>query len=198
MGHICSGLGTTPSKLARLPKRQAGEFLLNAVSFLKDEGNKGSTIAGYVKSLRSWWRFNDLEVTKPVKLRHDDGLYDNERIPSAAELHSIFEHADLQKKVCCALMAFAGFRPQVLGNRDSNDGLKVSDFPEMVFMESLPVKPGKRLEHTCESGEKHEFTGRDDWSIDSGEGETVHRLYMVRHYLNRVIEAGYYRLRLLK
>ncbi|MCS4539885.1 MAG: hypothetical protein HYU03_04250, partial [Thaumarchaeota archaeon] len=67
-----------------------------------------------------------------------------------------------------------------------------------VFMQSLPVKPGKRLEHTCKSGEKHEFTIGDDWSIDSGEGDTVHRLYMVRDYLNRVIEAGYYKLRLLK
>ena len=68
-----------------------------------------------------------------------------------------------------------------------------------VFMQSLPVKPGKRLEHTCKSGEKHEFTVADDWSIDSGEGEeTVHRLYMVRDYLNRAIEAGYYKLRRLK
>lgn len=62
-----------------------------------------------------------------MRLRHDDGLYDNERIPSAAELHSIFEHANLQKKVSCALMVFAGFRPQVLGNRHTNDGLRVSD-----------------------------------------------------------------------
>ncbi len=67
-----------------------------------------------------------------------------------------------------------------------------------VFMESLPLKPGKRLEHTCKGGEKHEFTVRDDWSIDSAEGETIHRLYMVRDYLNGAIEAGYYKLRLLK
>lgn len=71
-----------------------------------------------------------------------------------------------------------------------------------VFMESLPVKPGKRLEHVCKSGGRHQFTVRQDWAIDSTAAEederTVHGLYMVKDHLNRQIEAGYYRLRMLK
>lgn len=133
VGRICSLLGTTQCDLAGLSKKEAGDLLIRAVSSLEKEGNRGSTIAGYVKSLKSWWFFNDIEVTKPIRLSRNEGLYDNERIPSHQELHSILEHADLQKKVCCALMAFSGVRPQVLGNRDANDGLRVSDLPELVI-----------------------------------------------------------------
>lgn len=62
-----------------------------------------------MKTLKGWWRFNDLDVTRQVRLSRDVGLYDNERVPSRQELHSILEHADLQKKVCCALTLGCAF-----------------------------------------------------------------------------------------
>lgn len=46
VGHICTGLSTTPSKRARLPKRQAGEFLLKAVSFLEEEETRAPPSRG--------------------------------------------------------------------------------------------------------------------------------------------------------
>lgn len=69
-----------------------------------------------------------------------------------------------------------------------------------VFMQSLPIKPGKRLEHTCRSEERLAFAVKEAWSIDSAaeEGKTIHRLYMVKDHLNSQIEAGYYKLRMLK
>jgi len=131
VGRACSLLETSPQDLARMQKGEAGDFLLRVVSRLEKDRNRSSTILGYVKSLKGWWLFNEIEVTRQVRLARDNGLYDNERVPSHQELHSIFEHGDLQKKACCALMAFAGVRPGVLGNRDANDGLRVSDLPEM-------------------------------------------------------------------
>ena len=131
VGRACSLLQTSPQDLARMQKGEAGDFLLRVVSRLEKDRNRSSTILGYVKSLKGWWLFNEIEVTRQVRLARDTGIYDNERIPSHQELHSIFEHGDLQKKVCCALMAFSGVRPGVLGNRDADDGLRVSDLPEM-------------------------------------------------------------------
>jgi integrase len=133
IGRICMLLQVTQKDLAVMSKGEAGAFLFRVVSRLESDGNRSSTIAGCVKQLKGWWRFNDLEVTRQVRLARDVGVYDNERVPSHQELHSIFEHADLQKRVACALMAFSGVRPGVLGNRDANDGLKVSDLPEMVI-----------------------------------------------------------------
>ena len=68
-----------------------------------------------------------------------------------------------------------------------------------VFMMSLGVKPGKRLLHTCpRNGDAHEFVVKDDWTIEPDDGETVHRLFLVKDHVNKVIEAGFYKLRMLK
>ncbi|MDG7006673.1 MAG: site-specific integrase [Nitrososphaerota archaeon] len=132
IGRACLLFGITPRSLAKMERGEAGAFLLKAVSRFEGEGLRSSSIAGYVKTMKSWWRFNDVEVTRQVRYSRDTGLYDNERVPTRQELNSVFEHADLQKKVLCALMAFSGVRPGVLGNRFSDDGLRVSDLPELV------------------------------------------------------------------
>jgi hypothetical protein len=68
-----------------------------------------------------------------------------------------------------------------------------------VYMMSLGVKPGKVLKHTCSrDGSQHEFVVRDDWTIAPDDGETVHRLFLVKDHINKVIEAGFYKLRMLK
>jgi len=67
-----------------------------------------------------------------------------------------------------------------------------------VYMLSLGVKPGKRLAHTCKSGTQHEFVVKDDWTIEPDDGDTVHRLFLVKDHVNRGIEAGFYKLRMLK
>jgi len=68
-----------------------------------------------------------------------------------------------------------------------------------VFMMSLGVKPGKTLKHTCpKNGTQHEFVVKDDWTIEPDDGETVHRLFLVKDHINKVIEAGFYKLRMLK
>jgi hypothetical protein len=68
-----------------------------------------------------------------------------------------------------------------------------------VYMMSLGVKPGKTLKHACpRNGSEHEFVVRDDWTIAPDDGETVHRLFLVKDNINKVIEAGFYKLRMLK
>jgi integrase len=132
IGHLCKLFQTTQRDLAKMSKGEAGDFLFRMVSRLEKEGNRSSSIAGYTKTLKGWWLFNDLEVTRRVRLSRYVGLYDNERVPTHQELHSIFEHADLQKKVCCALMAFSGVRPGVIGNMYGDDGLRIQDLPELT------------------------------------------------------------------
>lgn len=68
-----------------------------------------------------------------------------------------------------------------------------------VYMMSLGVKPGKVLKHTCpRNSSQHEFVVKDDWTIAPDDGETVHRLFLVKDHINKVIEAGFYKLRMLK
>jgi len=68
-----------------------------------------------------------------------------------------------------------------------------------VYMMSLGVRPGKTLKHTCpRDGTQHEFVVREDWTIAPQDGETIHCLYLVKDHINKVIEAGFYKLRMLK
>jgi len=75
--------------------------------------------------------------------------------------------------------------------------LTCTDIKE-VYMMSLGVKPGKKIVHTCKNGTAHEFVVKDDWTIGEDDGETVHRLYLVKDHINKSIEAGFYKLRMLK
>ena len=75
--------------------------------------------------------------------------------------------------------------------------LTCTDIKE-VFMQSMGVKPGKVVTHTCKNGEKHEFVVKEDWSIGEEEGNVIHRLFLVKEHLNGVIEAGFYKLGMLK
>jgi hypothetical protein len=69
-----------------------------------------------------------------------------------------------------------------------------------VYMKSLGVKPGKAISHTCnKTGVQHEFVVTPEWTIEEDtEGETIHRIFLVKDHINKVIEAGYYKLRMLK
>jgi hypothetical protein len=75
--------------------------------------------------------------------------------------------------------------------------LTCTDIKE-VFMQSMGVKPGKKIAHTCRSGAVHEFVVNDEWDMDEDDEKIVHRLFLVKDYLNKSIEAGYYKLRMLK
>jgi hypothetical protein len=95
IGCVCRFFQISQRDIARMSKGQAGDFLFKVVSRLEKEGNRSSNISGYVKTLKGWRLFNDLEVTRPIRLSRYIGLYDNERIPTHQELLTILEHADL-------------------------------------------------------------------------------------------------------
>ena len=48
-------------------------------------------------------------------------------------LKSVLDVASPRARASIALMAFSGLRPQVLGNADASDGLKLGDLPELTI-----------------------------------------------------------------
>lgn len=132
IGHVCRAYGTTPAALARMSPREATSFLIDVVSMCEGRGNAGSLIEDYVKSLKSWFLFNDVEVAaKRIRIPDTGNRYENERPPSPDELNRIFNCADLRARAAVSLMAFAGVRPGVLGDFRGTDGLRVADLPEL-------------------------------------------------------------------
>ncbi|HYC11969.1 MAG TPA: hypothetical protein VEC02_04835 [Nitrososphaerales archaeon] len=67
-----------------------------------------------------------------------------------------------------------------------------------VYMNSLGVRPGKKLTHACREGQTKELVVGEDYSLSPQGGTPIHGLYLVRDYLNKNIEAGYYKLTMVK
>ncbi len=109
-------------------------LLLDTVSEMEKEGHAGGYIESIVKSLKSWFVFNHIELVGKIKIRgtEETPTLVDEQVPSQGDLNRILNAAPLREKVAIILMATMGCRPEVLGNFDGSDGLRVRDFPEMA------------------------------------------------------------------
>jgi hypothetical protein len=92
-----------------------------------------------------------------------------------------------------ALKASVGFEPIP---DDEKWGILTCTTVKEVTMNSLGVKPGKEITHTCRSGETYEFVIGPDHSLSPKVANPIHRIYLVEEYVNKNIEAGHYRLTL--
>jgi len=77
---------------------------------------------------------------------------------------------------------------------DERWGILTCTTVKEVNMNSLGVKPGKKITHACKSGETHEFVVGGDYSLSPAIESPIHRIYLVEEHINSNIEAGYYKL----
>ena len=134
LGLYCAMNGTTPGRILREAKgKKFRDEFTDFVRRLEKEGRAGSYIGRFKKVLVSWASYNDVELKLKVNIRGESSaptLVD-ERVPTKEELSRILRNATTRGRASVALMAFCGLRPEVLGNYDGSDGLKVGDLPEM-------------------------------------------------------------------
>jgi len=128
--------GLTHQELVEMAKRDVREvedLLMDFVAKLRREGKAPGYIENYLKAVRSWLEFNGIRLVRKIKVgnRNLRPTVEEERVPSKDELRRILSYASDRARVAIALMAFAGLRPETLGNMRGTDGLKVKDFPEM-------------------------------------------------------------------
>ncbi|MDG6951308.1 MAG: hypothetical protein JRN12_05660 [Nitrososphaerota archaeon] len=67
-----------------------------------------------------------------------------------------------------------------------------------VMMNSLGVKPGKKLAHACRDGQVYELVVGKDFSLSPVTANPIHRLFLVKDNINKNVEAGHYRLTVQK
>jgi len=135
VGWVHKKFGKTPSEIASLSPREAGDFLLDVVGKLEEEGRSGGYIANIIKPLKSWLEFNGKQLLQRIKVpgRGELVRVGDERPPTQEELGKILGMTDFRRKVACSLVAFSGLRLEVLGDYLGNDGLQLRDFPEIVI-----------------------------------------------------------------
>jgi hypothetical protein len=135
---FCIRTNTTPSKLVRIGKKSASkveDIMHDHVVWLESQNYAPSYIQGIIKSVRSWLSYNYIELRRTIKIARSDiaVTLQDEKVPTKDELEKILNTANVRTRSSVVLVAFSGLRPQVLGNYDGTDGLKISDLPELVI-----------------------------------------------------------------
>ncbi|MBX8642754.1 MAG: site-specific integrase, partial [Thermoplasmata archaeon] len=133
IGKLCDIINFEPKALIELPQRERDNIILDYISKRERKGITGASIKVEIKALKSWLKWNDIEIKRPIRIRNANltTTLDSEVIPDQEQLRSILNVATPQQKVAIALVAFSGVRLEVLGNYNGSDGLRLSDFPEL-------------------------------------------------------------------
>ena len=135
---FCYRTDTTPSSLVKIGKRDViklENILLDHVSWLESQNYAPNYIDGILKSIKSWLVFNYIEPKRKIRIANS-GISVNiqdEQVPTKEQLQSILNVANPRARVSISLMAFSGIRPQVMGNHDGTDGLKLADLNDLVI-----------------------------------------------------------------
>lgn len=132
----------TPAGLADLAMRDlrtATDLIEDHVTMVESEGKSSGYIEEQVKTVKSWLRHFDLEIKRKIKVNKD--IYaptlQNERVPEGHEMAEIYSRAGLRESAIISLMAKSGLRPEVLGNHDGSDGLRMRDLPDVVVHQGV-------------------------------------------------------------
>jgi len=135
---FCYRTNITPSTLVKIGRKDVikiEDMLLDHVSWLESQNYAPNYIDGILKSIKSWLVFNYIELKRKIKIANA-GIPVNiqdEQVPTKTQLQSILNVASTRTRTSISLMAFSGIRPQVMGNYDGTDGLKLADLPDLII-----------------------------------------------------------------
>ena len=133
LAAFCEQMKVDPLALPKLTEKELRDLLLDFVSEEEKKKRAGSYIQSSSKAVKSWLVHNGLKLSLPVRIHgaSDTPSLRDERTPTQEELRAILLAATPRDRVSCALMAFSGFRPEVLGNYRGNDGLRLGDLKDL-------------------------------------------------------------------
>jgi len=142
LGKACELLALTPKGMVEEAKKDLRGFqdaLEDLVERLEADKKAPGYILGILKAVRSWLRYNDLTLTRRIKVSNATATptIESEQIPSQEELSRILRASQPRVRVAEALMAFADLRPETIGNHDGSDGLMLKDLPELSIEDGI-------------------------------------------------------------
>ena len=135
---FCRTHQMSPMELAALGMRDvrtATDLLEDHITWMEDKKHAPSYVTSYVKAVKSWLAHFDVEIRRRVKVRNANQTptLRDERVPDAGELAEVFARAPLRTAAMISLMSKSGVRPEVMGNHDGTDGLRMRDMPDVVI-----------------------------------------------------------------
>ncbi|MEM3514826.1 MAG: hypothetical protein QW495_05835, partial [Candidatus Hadarchaeum sp.] len=133
LGGFCESHHITPKQLADMEEKALHNLLLDFVTSAEAQGHAGSYIASIMKAVKSWLNHNHRELRVKIKIKgtNETPTLREEKVPTKEELLRVLLAGDKKARAAISLMAFAGLRPETLGNYTGSDGLRVRDLPEV-------------------------------------------------------------------
>ena len=147
LGSFCNWASVKPWELTGRDEKDITDLISDYVTYADNNKMAGQYILSTVKAIKSWLTHNGIKMTRRIKIgnSNSNSTLANERIPTQEELKKIFASGNTRSRVACALMAYSGTRPEVLGNYMGDGGLKLRDFPELkiedgkIIFTSMPT-----------------------------------------------------------
>jgi hypothetical protein len=137
LGRVCDDKGILPSELLNKDEESLWNFLNDLISDMEDKAKAGGYIQSILKAIKSWLSFNGIELRRKLKVRGANDtptLRENQPI-TASLLRQLYSASSLKVKCIISLLAGSGVRPEVIGNHDGSDGLRLGDIPELEVEE---------------------------------------------------------------
>ena len=149
LGLYCELNHITPEKI--LEDAESGKLRDDFVNFVRmmEKGDyEGSYIARFKRVLNSFCTWKGMKgVMQGIKIK-DANLSKtvaNESPPTQEEVAMMLRRGPIRTRAMIALAAFSGIRPEVMGNVDGSDGLRIGDIKDLkikdneVVFEKLPA-----------------------------------------------------------
>lgn len=127
--RFCGAVQRTPAELLSLKPRSLRDLFLDFAD-ADAKTHKGSTTAFTLKVASHWLRFNGVTPPTGVKVKDAEAVYEETAL-TPDQLRAALGPAGPREKMAILLMAQGGLRPEVLGNFLGDDGLRLSDLPEL-------------------------------------------------------------------
>ncbi|MEO9308123.1 MAG: site-specific integrase [Nitrososphaera sp.] len=167
LANFCRIHDITPRQMVELAQRDlrtATDLIQDHITWMEEKNYSPGYIENTVKSVKSWLAHFEIEIKRKIKIANSDSTptLENERVPNADEIVEIFNRTSLREAVAISLISKAGLRPQVMGNHDGTDGLKVGDMPDIIIengvAKCLQVPPRIIVRKTLSKARHQYFT----------------------------------------
>jgi integrase len=142
---FCQKHGTIPDEFQKLPQKKIEEMAQDHANKLEEivrpDGKHYAPqyVESNLKAIKSWADWNEKKITKKIKIAetYRTPTLENENAPGQDELCSVLYSptTDSRTRASISLIALAGCRPQVQGNKNGKDGLRIGDIPDLKMVE---------------------------------------------------------------
>lgn len=142
---FCAKLALTPEEFRKLPKNvieeKAQGYINELEEYARPDGGRYAPqyVKSNLKAIKSWADWNGKKITKRIRIANEGETptLEGEVSPTREELSQLLcaPTTSLRTRASVAIIAFTGSRPEVQGDKNGQDGLRIGDIPDLKIVE---------------------------------------------------------------